>query len=138
MITPFNIYIVMQLDTIGNTLTGMATAAILVTAAMGIVATVMASADPEEWTIPRYKASAQRNLERAPVVWGWTVRLAVFAACPLTVLATVLPDSKTAAAMIVLPAIVNNESVQQESREIYELAKGALRELATSDEVPAK
>lgn len=37
---------------------------------------------------------------------------------------------KTAAAMLVLPAIVNNPTAQREAGEVYQLAKKALRNAA--------
>ena len=46
-----------------------------------------------------------------------------------------LPSSKTAAAMIVVPAIVNSEAIQDEAGEIYQLAKQALRDVVSDDEV---
>lgn len=50
--------------------------------------------------------------------------------CVLSLLAIVTPNSKTAAAMLVLPAIVNNPTAQQEAGEVYQLAKKALRNAA--------
>jgi Na+/proline symporter len=47
-----------------------------------------------------------------------------------------LPSSKTAAAMIVLPAITSDmviDTVSPEARELYGLAKGALKNLGAKD-----
>lgn len=41
-----------------------------------------------------------------------------------------LPSTKTAAAMIVIPAVANNEAIQREAGDLYAIAKDALRELA--------
>lgn len=38
-----------------------------------------------------------------------------------------IPTTNTAATMIVLPAIVNNEDIQNEAKELYDIAKEALR-----------
>lgn len=46
---------------------------------------------------------------------------------------TFLPSTKTAAAIIVLPAIANNESIQREAGDLYDLAKQALRQAVTDD-----
>ena len=54
------------------------------------------------------------------IAWLVAVALAIF-----------LPSTKTAAAMVVLPAIVNNEAIRKESGELYDLAKQALRKAAT-------
>lgn len=53
--------------------------------------------------------------------------------------ATFLPSSKTAAAMIVIPAITNNERLQAEAGDLYQLAKQGLQKLVADnqDEKPA-
>lgn len=43
------------------------------------------------------------------------------------------PSTKTAAAMIVVPAIVNNETLQEDAGEFYDLAKDALRGALADD-----
>ena len=47
---------------------------------------------------------------------------------------TFLPSTKTAAAMHVLPAIANNETIQNEASEIYQLAKQALKDAVATPE----
>lgn len=57
------------------------------------------------------------------------------------VIATFLPDSKTMAAMLVIPALTSQQTlevVEPEAREVYELAKDALRELGKKDEKAEK
>ena len=46
----------------------------------------------------------------------------------LFVLTLFIPTTKTVAAMVVLPAIANNETIRKESGELYDLAKQALRD----------
>ena len=42
-----------------------------------------------------------------------------------------IPSTKTMAAMVVIPAIANNETIRKESGELYDLAKQALRDAVT-------
>ena len=44
-----------------------------------------------------------------------------------------IPSSKTVAAMYVIPALANNEALKIESKELYELAKGALKDMVKED-----
>ncbi|NGM56522.1 hypothetical protein G5C63_19645 [Stenotrophomonas pavanii] len=48
--------------------------------------------------------------------------------------ATFLPSSKTAAAMIVIPAIANNERFQAEAGDLYQLAKQGLQKLVADEQ----
>lgn len=47
--------------------------------------------------------------------------------------ASFLPSSRTAAAMIVIPAIASNETIQREAGDLYQIAKDGLRELVKPD-----
>jgi hypothetical protein len=49
-----------------------------------------------------------------------------------------LPSTKTAAAMVVLPAIANNERIQHEAGDLYQLAKQALANAAAPDKAEPK
>ena len=49
------------------------------------------------------------------------------------VLAAATPSTKEAATIIVIPAIVNNETVQEETKELYNIAKDYLKDLASGD-----
>lgn len=42
-----------------------------------------------------------------------------------------IPSTKTVAAMVVIPAIVNNQAMKAEAGDLYRLAKQALREAVT-------
>lgn len=67
---------------------------------------------------------------------GYAKRLWVaFAA--LLIAANLTPSSKTAAAMIVLPALTSEEvvgTVKSEAKELYEMAKEALKDKITTEE----
>lgn len=49
----------------------------------------------------------------------------------LFVLTLFIPTTKTVAAMVIIPAIANNETIRKESGELYDLAKQALRDAVT-------
>lgn len=78
----------------------------------------------------------ERDRENGTKLLGYSKRLwltfvvALFAA-------NLLPSSKTAAAMIVLPALTSEEAVgtvKSEAKELYEMAKEALKEKITTTE----
>ena len=62
-------------------------------------------------------------------------RKVVAALVPIFLISAFLPSTKTAAAMVVIPAIANNETIRKEAGDLYALAKQALRE-AVTDEKP--
>lgn len=116
MISPWEIYWVLQLDTIGT--------AASIASFIGLVA--------------------------LPFVWGFAVieireRWAHIVAGAVSLLwlvaigaAVFLPSTKTAAAMLVIPAIANNERVQKEAGELYGLAKDALKRAGAPEPAPAE
>lgn len=113
MITAWDIYWVMQLDTIGMVASLLALAGIPISAFA-------------------WAAWADENVD-APIAFPLVVTpLAILA----LLVATFIPSTKTAAAMIVLPAVANNETIQQEAGELYGIAKDALRELARPKPAP--
>ena len=65
-------------------------------------------------------------------VWFNRAKKVAIAMNCIMVVNVFIPSSKTLATMIVLPAVVNNEQVQGEAKELYGLAKQALTDLAKS------
>lgn len=103
-ISPWTIYWVLQLDNIGN--------------ASEMVAFLGLFALPFLWG---FVLSELKSLAAFVFAVGVTVVwLAVATA------AIFLPSTKTAAAMFVIPAIANNETIQREAGDLYGLAKQAL------------
>lgn len=105
IISPWALYWILQLDTIG-----MASSFI---AFMGLFAV------PFVWGFSIFEVRnflAYLASSVLTVVWVIAVMAAVF-----------LPSTKNMAAIIVVPAIVNNATVQNEASEIYQLAKQAMR-----------
>lgn len=104
MISAWEIYWIMQLDTIA------ATAAVV--AVLGIFVTAMAWAFWADEDTPNFSIAVPLL-----TTFIWLCSIAAH---------TFLPSTKTAATMFIVPAIVNNENAQQEAGELYQLAKQAL------------
>jgi hypothetical protein len=145
MISAWDVYWVMQLDSIGFALSWLGLAAL----AAAIVALWFAAigfesvgdepvAKPERIghaEIPdfsferRHREWRERKSRREVAVAStpWVGRFAcVFAT--FTALNIALPSTKTAATMFIVPAIANNEAIHKEAGELYGLAKQALKE----------
>jgi len=121
----------MQLDSIGGFFGIAGSAAAIVALFLGVAGAVEKSCST---TFPEL-AMSKREAARGAAYHRLAPRIAVVAGVLLTVNAF-LPSTKTAAAMIVLPAlsdIANSETVQREAGELYGIAKDALRELAKPD-----
>ena len=131
----WTIYWILQLDSINSSLSLAATIATCFTLGLAVMYLAHSLADPTRWSAPENKASAQKSLDMAPGVGKFAVRMLLFAMLPLWTAATLIPSTKTAAAMVVIPAIANNETIRKEAGDLYALAKQALRE-AVTDEKP--
>lgn len=114
MITPFEVYLVMQLDTISNvSLFALCILGLTFAILSGTAGMMYADGDKED------SAALKRVLRK--IFPYLLVSLMV---------STFLPSTKTAAAMIVLPALTSDEVVKplgNEARELYDLAKQALK-----------
>lgn len=128
MITPWEIYWVLQLDSFGAALSFVVSASILVSAALIAVSLFFAADTPSAWCAEENKAAAIRHNQVAPILRKAGIRILVFIVAPLFTLAVLLPSTKTAAAMIVVPQIVNSPTIQHEAGDLYNLAKEALRD----------
>ena len=123
MISAWQVYLVMQLDGIKNFLS---IPALIVATLCGVgvlmfplILDVIDSSDIERETVIK----AAKRIVLSAFVCG--------------ALATAIPSSKTAAAMILLPALTSDSAVATvvpEARELYELAKDALRSVAAKPE----
>src|SRR5690606_37769141 len=126
----WDIYWVMQLDSIGVLLflialvSGIATLVLLVWAAMH------AEEDRYSWN----EGKTEERIAFRVQLLRWAKQAGGVSAV-MIIAASVVPSTKTAAAMIVLPAVANSETVQREAGELYGIAKDALRELAKPDAV---
>lgn len=111
-ISPWTIYWVMQLDTIG------VAAVVLSIFGGGALLLLWGFVLTELKSLAGYFVSAT-----ASVVWLIVLAAAIF-----------LPSTKTAAAMYLIPAIASNQTIHREAGELYGLAKQALRQVGASDE----
>lgn len=114
MISAFETYLLFQLDSVVTTL------AILSMIGGGVMLfmTLFCILELDEEKNQEFAKTSKRSWQ---------------ALAAMITLATFVPDSKTVAAMIVLPAITDDkviETVTPEAREVYDLAKKALRQLS--------
>ena len=123
MISPWEIYLVLQLDKIGQGATAFSAAAVVATL---LAAVFYCTTSPEGYDA-RLHGTAKTALK-----WALPASL-VFSLAAVTI-----PSSKTAAAMIIIPAIANNETIQKEAADLYGLAKQALTEAIKPDDEPKK
>lgn len=128
MISPWQIYWVMQLDSISAGLTFI-TCFGLVIVGGSILWNTLSKNDAKEFP-------SLCNVEERKIQWEsrdkWRNRTLLFI-LPLFFFNMLIPSSKTAAAMIVIPAIANNQRVQSEASELYDLAKIGLKKLVTEE-----
>jgi uncharacterized membrane protein YdcZ (DUF606 family) len=115
-ISPFEIYLVLQLDSI---ISAMMTAAIIGSVGVGFHALFV----------------GVNNADGFSAKLTPTPRWAFVAVAVAFLVATFAPSSKTAAAMIILPPIVNEglPAIGDEARELYELARDALERSVRPD-----
>jgi hypothetical protein len=120
VISPFTIYLILMLDNIQH-LFGVLFALFLVGSLLfAVIGGLMMSEDVI-----------------SPKVWVRIVVGGLSTALISLVLGHLTPTSKQAAVIFLIPAIANNETVQREAHELYDLAKQGLKTLVTPDE-PAK
>lgn len=114
-ITAFDVYLVMQLDSI-LTVVWFFLISTLVTTVVSffILCNLMDDCSSGGEELKSVKSFVKRS---------------VVALVAVSVVIAVVPSSKTAATMLVLPAVANNETISKEAGELYDIAKSALKEL---------
>lgn len=129
MISTWQIYLVMQLDSVSAGLTFISCLGLTVVG-VSIVWNTLSKADAKEFPYTT-------DHEARKVQWEsrdkWRNRILVFI-LPLFFINMLIPSSKTAAAMIVIPAIANNERFQAEAGDLYQLAKQGLKKLVADEQ----
>lgn len=125
MISAWDIYWVMQLDSIGTILFMFAVLGIIGGGLLQITRLVAASDENDAG------AATFVRLTRATPYF-------LMAAIAAAIANGFLPSTKTAAMMVVVPRIANNEAIQREAGDLYGIAKDALRELAKPKQEAAK
>lgn len=125
MISAWDVYWVMQLDSIKEFLIILSVIAIMATCVGTVIGSVLRSeGDTDGVLIHRYVFKVVAPLA---LIFG--------------VLQSLTPSSKTAAAMLILPALTSDtvvEAVAPEARELYDLAKDALRSVSNKTAPPVE
>lgn len=121
MISPFEIYLIMQLDDIKNALVGCTAVGVATGVTLGLFL-VMGLGD-----LHNNEKAANKALKSG-------VTFALFLGITAGFINMILPSSRTAAAMVLIPAIANNETIQREANDLYALAKEGLSNLAKDEE----
>lgn len=114
MVTPWDVYWVLQLDSISAS-----AAAVFIASVIGIFISGFM------WLMEPRDAAARKMLWRCVTVGGIALAFGAF-----------LPSSRTAAAMILVPKLTSPEVLEpvgKEAGELYRLAKSALKKLAADD-----
>jgi TRAP-type C4-dicarboxylate transport system permease large subunit len=128
MITPFEVYVVMQLDSIKVLFILLSLAGILPILGLKLSASIdrySSEAFPNN-PISKQQSISADNADKA-------FNKLLYPAIISTIMAVLIPSSATAAAMIVLSEITSKEVTEPlkgEAREIYQLAKDALKNIA--------
>lgn len=120
-ISPLELYFILQLDSIIGVL-GFVSGMSLFVICMIVLGIVIAHAADSyhENTVHERFAPYSKFIKKTAVVTVVTGALATF-----------LPSTKNAAAIVVIPAIVNNETIQREAADLYGMAKQALKDAIT-------
>lgn len=128
-ISAWDIYWVLQLDSLNATVSLIGVAFL----AAGVAALIATGfhAGNDDFSCNRGKdderKATRRRIMKIPAV-------ALPASALLFVATGFLPSTKTAAAMYIIPAVANNETLRQEASELYGLAKEALKEAVGHEE----
>jgi hypothetical protein len=137
MVSAWQVYWVMQLDSIGSNLVFVLCILFFAALAATIAAIVHGSADPSGLS-GYFEEEAKRMLSKAPALKRLASKL-ILAFFVLLIVVTALPSSKTAAAMIILPAVTSDkviDSAKGEVKELLGLTKDALRGLNPDNHKP--
>ena len=131
MVTPFEVYLVLQLDSINAFLLGVGMPA-LIGGAVAAIAFAVNARNQYSWDKEPPADRLARYAEYAK-----SSRRFAYAGIAAVALSVIVPGTKTAAAMIIIPALTSKEVTEPLSREageLFELAKEALRNAASKPE----
>lgn len=115
MLSPWDVYWVMQADSFCCLLLTLSVVLCVVAIGSGVIWLMCFSAP---------LSASEKTIGRALLNSLW---VSVPASILLLIATAAAPSTRTLAAMYVLPAIVNNEQIQDEAADLYELAKEGLR-----------
>lgn len=124
----WTIYWILQLDSL-NTLFCILSVFATIGAGISVVAAIALSADLSAYDVEK----KTKDFLHAQLIQKVAKCMSIVASI-LLLLAAFLPTTKTAAAMVILPAVVNNQKIQAEAGDLYNIAKQALRKAAGAEE----
>jgi hypothetical protein len=130
MISSFDVYLVMQLDSILSVMFVIALITGILTTIGSIAFGLSSSFSEQDDEAKAFAAGIKKPLKLIVAVFTFT-------ACGLAL----LPSSKTAAAMILVPALTSEQvtaPLTAEAKELYALAKQALVNVAQKPDDPPK
>lgn len=124
-ITPFDVYLVMQLDRlscVATILFTILTIVYVVLVIFGVMEVSMAMGQEDE----DYKSG------KAKLSLSWKIGTV---AAVFLLFGAFIPSTKTAASMFLLPAIANNKEVQQLPEDLLKMVRGLVKEWTPKEEV---
>lgn len=134
IINPWLLYLVLQADSIRDSLDSLGWFLTLVSVIawlVYVIALLVTKAESESTTYSKYDTRPDHYKEEFASLAGIWKRMAVLPALTLMLIMAeaLIPSTKSAAMLLVIPTIANSEVVQEEARELYDLAKLGLKEL---------
>ena len=128
----FDIYLVMQLDSIKIHVLSLFMLCLVLYVVFGLIGSLL-----KDQYITDHHPQDDRARKIQLIQNGQKIHVLLIKYLPvlplLLLLNAMIPSSKTVAAMYVIPALANNEALKIESKELYELAKGALKDMVKED-----
>jgi L-asparagine transporter-like permease len=123
--SPWTLYWITTLDRIQALLIcGISTTIILV---LGYIIITCMHMDMEQHNLsPEEKAAISTKMKKMGI-YGWFITIV------LSIILTFLPSTKSMAFIYIIPKVVNNETIQTEASEIYDLAKTYLKKQLESE-----
>lgn len=124
-ITPFDVYLVMQLDQLGSVATILFTILTLICVFLVIFGVLDVS-------MARGKEDRDYKSGKAKLSLSWKIGTV---AAVFLLFGAFIPSTKTAASMFLLPATVNNKEVQQLPEDLLKMVRGLVKEWTPKEDV---
>lgn len=124
-ITPFDVYLVMQLDQLGSVATILFTILTLICVFLVIFGVLDVS-------MARGKEDRDYKSGKAKLSLSWKIGTV---AAVFLLFGAFIPSTKTAASMFLLPAIANNKEVQQLPEDLLKMVRGLVKEWTPKEDV---
>jgi hypothetical protein len=128
VISPWQIYLILQLDSFGSGFEYIAILGLVAAVTFALIGALDkegAANYPNHPAAESKRKSGAAQHRRASWFFGASLLAGAFTC--------LLPSTRTAAAMFLIPAVANNETIQREAGELYTLAKDALANAVKPD-----